>query len=133
LNPAAIYLDDKVHILYRAQGETGISTLGYASSKEGFHIETRLDQPVYSPRIEAEKDGCEDPRITKLGQKLYLFYTAFNDGKTHIAMSSINENDFLKNNWNWSEPIIISPKEINDKNACLLSEKSTQIHLLSPH
>jgi predicted GH43/DUF377 family glycosyl hydrolase len=42
---------------------------------------------------------------------------------THIAMSTISISDFVKNNWNWSLPVIISPTELNDKNACVVSEK----------
>ena len=34
-NPAAIYEDGKVHILYRAIGESDVSVLGYASSTMG--------------------------------------------------------------------------------------------------
>ena len=47
-NPAAIYLDGRVHFLYRAIGEDGISRLGYASSKDGIHIGERLKNPVFS-------------------------------------------------------------------------------------
>lgn len=123
LNAAAIFLNDKVHILYRAQGKSGISTLGYATSVDGLHIDERFEEPVYTPEIEKEKDGCEDPRITKIGDVLYLLYTAFKDGKTHVAISTIKESDFLNRKWNWTKPVIISPSEINDKNACIVSEK----------
>ena len=123
LNAAAIYLEGKVHILYRAQGEDLVSTIGYASSRDGFKIDKRLPEPIYKPRIDAEMDGCEDARITRIGNTLYLFYTAFKNGMTHIAMSTISVKDFLKMNWNWSSPVIISPTEVNDKNACIVSEK----------
>lgn len=123
LNAAAIYLEGRVHILYRAQGEDLVSTIGYASSKDGFKIDKRLSEPIYKPRIDAERDGCEDPRITRIGNTLYLFYTAFKNGMTHIAMSTISVRDFLAKNWNWSLSVIISPTEINDKNACIISEK----------
>ena len=49
-NPAAIYEGGKVHILYRAIGDTDTSVIGYASSTDGFHIDERLDKPVYVPR-----------------------------------------------------------------------------------
>ena len=48
-NPAAIYEDNKVHLLYRAIGESDISVLGYASSRDGFHIDERLEKPAYIP------------------------------------------------------------------------------------
>lgn len=49
-NPGAIYEQGKVHIVYRAIGDSDISVLGYASSTDGFHIEERLDKPIYIPR-----------------------------------------------------------------------------------
>lgn len=122
-NPAAIYLSGYVHIVYRAQGESMVSTLGYARLKDGVKVVRRLDKPIYAPRIKEEKDGCEDPRITKIGNTLYMFYTAYHDGQTHIAMTTISVSDFLHKKWNWSPPQIISPGEINDKNACILPEK----------
>ena len=123
LNAAAIYLEGKTHILYRAQGKSGVSTLGYASAKDGVEIDKRIDTPIYKPRIDAEADGCEDARITKIEDTLYLFYTALKKGMTHIAMSTISVSDFLQKNWKWSAPVIISPTELNDKNACVVSEK----------
>jgi predicted GH43/DUF377 family glycosyl hydrolase len=122
-NPAAIYLEGETHILYRAQGKSGVSTLGYASVIDGVKLDKRLDEPVYKPRIDLEVDGCEDARITKIGETLYLFYTALKDGMTHIAMSTISVSDFLDKKWKWTQPVIISPTELNDKNACIVSEK----------
>ena len=123
LNAAAIYLEGKVYILYRAQGKSGVSTIGCAISRDGQKIDKRLPEPIYVPRIDAERDGCEDARITRIGNTLYLFYTAFRDGMTHIAMSTISVSDFLAKNWRWSPPVIISPSELNDKNACIMPEK----------
>ena len=123
LNAGSIYLDGKVHILYRAQGADNVSTIGYANSIDGLTINERLPEPIYVPRIEEELDGVEDPRITELGDKLYIFYSAFRKGTTHIAMSSILTSDFLNKIWSWSAPVLISPTEINDKDACLVSEK----------
>ncbi len=46
-NPGVILIEDKIHILYRAIGEDGISRLGYAVSRDGFIIDERLSYPVY--------------------------------------------------------------------------------------
>ena len=48
-NPAAIYEGGKVHILYRALGDTDTSVIGYVSSIDGFHIDERLDPPAHVP------------------------------------------------------------------------------------
>ena len=145
-NPAAIYESGKVHILYRAIGESDVSVLGYASSLDGLHIHERLDNPVYIPKEPFEgvnpsrpyasevadiyvsggggMGGCEDPRLTKIGEREYLTYVAY-DGHSHprVALSSIHIDDFLNRTWNWQKPVLISPPHIVDKNACLLPEK----------
>jgi len=129
-NPAAVYENGKVHIIYRAMGEDQTSVLGYASSKNGVKITERLPEPIYIPREDFEKkrklgySGCEDPRITRIGNKFYICYTAHDgDDPTKIALSSINVSDFSEKKWNWSKPKIISCPERNDKNACVMSEK----------
>lgn len=131
LNPAAIYEDSKVHILYRAQGRDNTSVLGYAQSSDGIHIDHRSSEPIYMPREKFEQkiydnsfSGCEDPRLIRLGDTIYMCYTAY-DGvnPTRVAFVNISLSDFVKNNWNWSTPILISPPGVNDKNACLLPEK----------
>ena len=145
-NPAAIYEDGKVHILYRAIGETDVSVLGYASSLDGLHIHERLDQPAYVPRESFEGvnpshpyiseptgiftsgggglGGCEDPRLTRIGEQVYMTYVAY-DGHSHprVALSSIHIDNFLKQKWDWKKPVLISPPYIVDKNACILPEK----------
>lgn len=128
LNPAAIYLDNRVHIIYRAMAKDNTSTLGYAISKDGVTITKRYNRPIYIPRIEEEKkktagghSGCEDPRITRIDDKLYMCYTAFNGiGPTRVAMTSIKIKDFLKQRWNWTKPKLISPPGIDDKNSCII-------------
>jgi predicted GH43/DUF377 family glycosyl hydrolase len=130
LNPGAIYEEGKVHIIYRAMGGDETSVLGYASSKDGFKIDERLAEPIYVPREDFEKkarpgfSGCEDPRITKLGNKFYMCYTAF-DGQnpTRIVLTSIKVDDFLNKKWNWSRPKSISYPDRSDKNACVFPEK----------
>jgi len=145
-NPAAIYEGGKVHILYRAIGDTDVSVLGYASSVDGLHIEERPDKPVYVPREPFEganpsqpyvsgspgiyisggggMGGCEDPRLTKIDDRVYITYVAY-DGHSppRVALSSIHIDDFLHKKWNWKKPVLISPPYKVDKNACILPEK----------
>ncbi len=130
-NPGAVYLDGKVHLLYRAMSEDNTSVMGYAVSEDGFNIDYRSQEPVYVPRESFEgkmvpggNSGCEDPRLTEIGDKIYVLYTAF-DGKNppRVALTSISEKDFLKRKWNWSKPVLISPPNIDDKDACIFPEK----------
>lgn len=131
LNPTAIYDDGKVHILYRAQNDDDTSVIGYAQTKDGFHITKKSDKPIYVPRIPEEIreepgfSGCEDARITKINDRFYMCYTAYNGhGPARVAFTSIAKSDFRAEKWkNWTVPILISPEGMDDKNACLVSEK----------
>ncbi|HZE87007.1 MAG TPA: hypothetical protein VE090_02255 [Methylomirabilota bacterium] len=129
-NPAAVYLDGKVHIVYRGQAANGVSVFGYAKSSDGIHIEEHLHAPIYVPREPFEKkahgegnSGCEDPRITVIGDKLYMTYTAY-DGVNppRVALTTISVSDFLKKNWNWEKPQLISPPGVDDKDACIVKK-----------
>lgn len=139
-NPAALYADNKVHILYRAQGFDYVSKVGYATSRDGIRIDERSDTPIYSPSAHFENNttdsarhdfmsggsygGCEDPRVTQIGNRVYMTYVAF-DGWSppRLALTSIHIKDFLSQRWHWTKPVLISPPGIIDKSGCLLPEK----------
>ncbi len=130
-NPAAISLNGKIHILYRALSEHNTSSFGYAMTKNGTDILERLADQVYNPREEFEKkkidnanSGCEDPRLTKIGKNIYVCYTAFDGiGPPRVAISSIREKDFLAHKFNWEKPFLITPAGFDDKDTCLFPEK----------
>lgn len=130
-NPAAIKIGEKTHILYRTLSEDNTSSIGYASTLDGFTIDERLSLPVYVPREDFENkkipggnSGCEDPRLTKIGKKIYICYTAFDTiGPPRVAVSSISEKDFVSHNWNWEKPFLITPNGIDDKDTCLFPQK----------
>jgi predicted GH43/DUF377 family glycosyl hydrolase len=136
-NPAAVELNGKVHIVYRAMGTDDTSVMGYAVSKNGRDIAERLNQPIYGPRQSFEgkshpgNSGCEDPRITQLDDKLHMFYTAY-DGVNPpvVAASSITTKDFLKREWNWTQPTLVTPAGIDNKDACLFPEKINGHHFV---
>jgi len=130
-NPAAINIDGKIHIIYRAMSSDNTSVLGFATTLDGFHIEERLTKPIYGPTEDFEEkkrahanSGCEDPRITRIGDRLYMCYTAF-DGVNPpgVALTSIKVQDFLNRAWNWEKPKLISPPNVDDKDACILPKK----------
>jgi beta-1,2-mannobiose phosphorylase / 1,2-beta-oligomannan phosphorylase len=143
-NSAAIYEDGKVHFVYRALGDKDLSVLGYATSSDGMNIDHRSDEPIYIPREPFETPGghafksfaehfasgggyggIEDPRMTKVGDRIYLTYVAF-DGATppRAAMSSIPVDDFLNHRWdNWEKPKLISAPGMVNKSAVIFPEK----------
>ncbi|KKU81068.1 MAG: hypothetical protein UY08_C0003G0019 [Candidatus Gottesmanbacteria bacterium GW2011_GWA1_47_8] len=130
-NPAAVFEQNKIHLIYRAMSPDNTSVFGYANSQDGYHIDERLDDPVYLPKIEAEmkrqpnaNSGVEDPRLSRLGDHYYMTYTAY-DGVNppRIALTKIRVDDFLRHRWNWQTPVLISSPKMDNKNACLLPEK----------
>ena len=141
-NPAAILFQGKTHILYRAVSLKDVSVIGYASSKDGFSIDERGSKPIYISRAPFEKNGesdhnfgCEDPRIVKIGEQIYIFYTAYNGHTPRVAVSSISSADFTDKKWQakgggWTEPAVITPDGIDNKDACLLPEAINGKYLL---
>ena len=65
-NPTATRLPDgDVAILYRAQDAKGVSTVGFArTASDGVTVLERSDEPVLAPKVENERLGIEDPRMT---------------------------------------------------------------------
>lgn len=123
LNPAAIDLGNTTHILYRAVSADNISTIGYATSSDGFSIDERLDKPIYKPRLDIESKGCEDPRVMLVNDRIYMTYTAYDGSVPRVAVSSISTTDFLKRSWGkWTTPEIITPINIDNKDAAILPE-----------
>ncbi len=135
-NPGVILLDDKVHFLYRAIGEDGVSRLGYAVSSDGLTIDDRLAYPVYEHEIGERTfniysyfsggswGGSEDPRLTRIDGEdvLYMTYTAC-DGGLRVGLTSIKVDDFLNNKWKWRLPALISPPGETHKNWLIFPEK----------
>jgi len=128
-NPAAIELEGSIYILFRALSQDKTSTIGMAVTDNGFTVKEVLDEPVYVPREPFEMkatpghSGCEDPRVVRMGGRLYMFYTAYdNVNPPKVAVTSIGVEDFLSRNWKWSRPKIISPPGVDDKDACILPE-----------
>lgn len=158
-NQAAIYLGGRVHFIYRAIGHDYVSVLGYASSKDGVHVDERLGEPVFAISEELTTEGnvnlketkvpypyssginrcgAEDPRLTRVEETIYMTYTVYDGWNAPgVGLSSISVDDFLNKKWNWSEPLLISePKKIQ-KNWVIFPEKIKGkyaiLHCVNPH
>ncbi len=129
-NPASIEIGGTIYILYRAMSANNTSTIGLAISYDGTTIYERKKEPIYTPREEFEQkkgdqngnSGCEDPRITRIGDTLYMLYTAY-DGVNppSVAITNIPVSDFVLGNYEkWTKPHLISPNTIDDKDACIV-------------
>jgi beta-1,2-mannobiose phosphorylase / 1,2-beta-oligomannan phosphorylase len=125
-NAAAIYADKQVHLIYRAMGNDHISRLGYAVSSDGYYIDERLPYPVFEPSNLMEAEGVEDPRLTLIGDEVYMAYTAFGNYVRQklfqIGLTSITLKDFLNKEWKWRERIYPF-MGIRNKNGVLLPKK----------
>lgn len=135
-NPGVIRIEDKIHFIYRAIGDDGISRLGYAASQDGISIDERLPYPIYEHKLNhsvfnyhsfasgGSFGGAEDPRIVQVAEenKLYMTYTACGEG-LRVGLTSINTEDFLQKRWQWSPSRLISaPGEVH-KNWVIFPEK----------
>lgn len=75
--------DGTIRMLYRATNGVDfavagayVSSIGYAESTDGVHFERR-DTPLISPDMPYEKGlGCEDPRVVRMGDEYFIYYTA---------------------------------------------------------
>lgn len=147
LNPAAVEINNDVYIMYRAVGPDNTSVSGLARSHDGVKIVERLADPIYVPRVKFElkaggptdNSGCEDARIVRIGDHLYITYTAYDSvSNPKVAESSISVDDFLHHRFDkWTMPEIITPQGVDDKDACLFSEKINGqymiLHRVSSH
>jgi len=160
-NPAVVEDDEGIiHILYRAVGGDGISRIGYAKSIDGVSLTGRLPYPVFEPARgygmpEPGKEmgpqsynpyiytsgggwgGSEDPRAVRIGDRVYMLYTAFEGWNSmRIALTSISLKDFKSGNWKWRKPKLISSPENRSKNWLIFPKKIkgkfAVLHSISP-
>ncbi len=85
-NAAAAVYDGKVYLLYRAEGEElrkgpgswPVTRIGLAVSGNGYDISWRGSEPVFdrSPTDPWCEFGCEDPRVSKIGDTYYIVYVS---------------------------------------------------------
>ncbi len=82
-NPSPVLSGDKLHLVFRAAThpslyrghEMELSTIGIATStNQGRTFSAAA--PLITPEQPWEMYGCEDPRVTKMGDTYYIFYTA---------------------------------------------------------
>ena len=158
-NPGAVKDDeDNVHLFYRALGADGISRIGHAIAHDGRVIRDRSPYPIYEPAQTKPEipdtatprkydplvyisgggwGGAEDPRVVRIGDRVYMTYTAFGGwSNMRIGLTSISMKDLKNRIWRWKRPILISPPGRRDKNWVLFPEKINGkyaiLHSLAP-
>ncbi len=135
-NGCPIAVNGKVGLLYRAEslpltigdGQRRISSIGYASSSNGLRFKNRYQ--LIRSEYDWERYGCEDPRVTKLDGKYYIFYTALSQYPFRaegIKIGLAITRDFKQieekhpvTNFN-SKAMALFPERINGKIAAVLT------------
>lgn len=100
-NPTAIVLNETIFLLYRAQNESLVSSVGLAWSTDGINFE-RLNRPILHATEPWEAGGgTEDPRIIRVNGTFYLTYTAYNLTSPQLCIAT--STDLL--NWTKYPPL----------------------------
>ncbi len=86
-NPAAVVVDDRVVLLYRAHADDIVSHVGLATSEDGIHFEREPD-PVLSPAEPWEVHGVEDPRVSRIDGTYYLTYSAYDGERAVLCLAT---------------------------------------------
>ncbi len=106
-NAAATIYDEKVYLLYRAEGKERrapdrawpITRLGLAVSENGYDISYRHPEPIFD---KSDSDpwcefGCEDPRISKIEETYYIVYVTMSRfGYSGDRLAYATTKDFKK-------------------------------------
>ncbi len=121
-----------------------ISYIGYAESKDGKNFLPKKE-PFISPDTDYDGFGCEDPRITKVGDTFYITYTAIDaplenkNPKPNIRIALATTKDFSSINKigiigppTSSKAAALFPETVNDGKIALaltISPDSTNSHI----
>ena len=122
-------MESTFHLFYRAVNASGISSIGYAAMDSHMRTIERSDRPILAPNQQWEELGCEDPRITKIGDTYYMLYTAYSRRGPRIALAT--SPDLAR-----FERIGLIGPDLADKDAMLFPEmiggRLAMIHRIEP-
>jgi len=116
-------------LLYRAQGAKTAeydhtrSTMGLAVLSPDLRLLARHDKPVLRPENDFEDLGVEDGRLSKVGDRYVLFYTAYASGagENRIRIALASTADFV--HWEKHGVLKGDPNTVDNKNAMLFEGK----------
>lgn len=104
-NAGAVVHNGRIYLLYRAEGEElrngpgsyPVTRLGLAISENGYAISYRHPEPVLDRDLNDPwcEFGCEDPRISKIGDTYYIVYVSMSRfGYTGDRLAYATTRDF---------------------------------------
>ena len=126
-NPAAIIVNGKTVLLFRARDAHGTSRIGYADSADGSHFKI-APRPVLEPEAPYERgSGVEDPRVLRIGTTYYMTYTGYNLHDARLCLATSNDLRHWRRHgvilpayrgaWNtgWTKSGAIVPQRVNGR------------------
>lgn len=123
LNPACIEVNGIIHMFYRAVEKGNFSTIGYCKLDKFNKVIERSKKPIMFPEFEYEKQGIEDPRIEKIDDIYYLFYTAYDGKNARIAYAVSKDLTTFQKKGLISPSITYDEAEDIFRHSCCLQEK----------
>ncbi|MCD6238961.1 MAG: glycosidase [Thermotogae bacterium] len=138
-NPAAVYINGKIHVLYRAVGDykNYVSRFGHTVFDKDLNILERDEKPCFEPDMKIWWErSVEDPRITEIEGELYMTYVVTptpapprkvrsrlkipdpEESITRIGLAKIDK-DFR----NFTRLGIITPLEADERDTVLFPER----------
>lgn len=145
-NPAALVHNNRVHLLYRAIGQDGVSRVSYAHSEDGIHF-VRHNAPAYDPSLSMLRraaaaraprlsydtvshgsgggwGGSEDPRAVIIDNEVCMTFTAFEGwNNVRIMLATLPVEDFERGAFIWDKGVYLSAPDEVQKNWVLFPEK----------
>jgi predicted GH43/DUF377 family glycosyl hydrolase len=134
LNPSVLYDNGIFRMVYRATNDTKVkktggyvSSIGYAESADGVHFIRRSEPLIVADQEYEIGLGCEDPRLTKIDNQYFLYYTAVRGigKKMEVRIALATSKDFV----NWKKHGIVGP-QTRSKAALLFPEKISGKYLM---
>ncbi|MEW6509878.1 MAG: glycosidase [Bacteroidota bacterium] len=123
-------------LLYRAQGKKTAahdhtrSTMGLAILSPDLKVIARHSEPVIAPEFEFENLGVEDGRLSKVGDRYVLLYTAYGYAKPEntIRIALASTRDFVR----WEKHGLLKGdlNGVHNKNAMLFEGKTGGKYLM---
>lgn len=125
-NPSVLWDGKQYVMLYRAQNQKGVSSIGLATSEDGVTFQ-REAQPILSPEGSAEAGGVEDPRLTFLNDRYLLTYTAY-DGRSVAQLQAATSPDLR--HWTRLGPMLAQADGTWSKSGAVLAQPLNGLYFM---
>lgn len=120
--PAAIVLNDRVHLFYQTYGNGKRDAICHAVSKDGLHFEKDASNPVFRPSSDWCCGRAIDADVCAFGDKLFLYFATRDHEmkvqKVGSAWAPLHS-DFSQASWTQTVPQAILAPEMLWEGECI--------------